>query len=332
MDQSTARKRKKARRAARRRVLNTGVGKELVRQQASMGVLHRFSTERFDMSGAFSDGTAVIKVDIGPYTYQMFMLTLVSDAEIAGKTTLVNGRHIVNTANISDYLENVELRIDGRRRRNQSVEDLLAVSAYRDLDVMEGHLIIPFGGPNLFDDPDMEDLYMLGTKNLRDLRIHVDFTPDWDSTSMHLVATAEYAPVERNVSHFEGIEEYRYSFDSGGDHTITDLPTHSDISHILVFADGMGDVELKVDNLIMAEGNVYDLNAVNALHGRDIAALGNHFMWDAWRGGEAKKGLAGLRTAAQSRRNAKLRLKLNLAGPAEVRVVVGQCGPLAQQD
>lgn len=329
----TTRKKRQAKRQARRQVMGTNVGKEYVNKMDTPRALHRFSTERFDFSSAFSNGTAVIQVDTGPFTYQLFMLEIVSNTEIVGKTVEVNGRHLVKTDNLDEYVSRIQLRIDGQTRRDLTVADIMALNGYRNLDVMEGHILIPFGGPGLFEDPAMEDLYMLGTKNVRDLRIHIDFTDDYDATTMHLEGLAEYAPLERNIGHFESVTEHRYTFAASGTHTITDLPTHSDLSHIIVFAEGIGAVEFKVDNVVMADGNVYDLNAINELHGRDTSALGDHFMWDGWRAGEAVKGIRGLRSGAQARRNADLRIKLDLAEEnTEVRVVLGQCGSLASQN
>lgn len=310
----------------RRRIRNSGMGGEALKKTQTRNFLHRVAPKA-TITGMYSDGTAIATLPTGKYTYQFFQIGITSKIAIAGVTIEKAGKHFVQTEHLADYIENVTLEIDGTPERDLDMAEFIEINGYRKLDVMDGFVFMPFGGPNLFVDERQEDAYMLGTQDVRDLRLLFELTAAWDETNMSVSVQTEYVPVSRKLEWIETHKTQRYTASAAGKFTISDLPVHADLAAILVSGPGINHAKLTIDNEVLFDGNAYELEAALALYGQDTTALGDHVMFDFWRGMEATKGLAGLRSAAQRKRNADIRLELDLANAnTELKVTLLQCG------
>ncbi len=317
----------------RRRLRNTGMSGEAMKKTQTANFLHRVSSKRASVQGMYSDGTAVAHIDTGPYTYQYFQIGLVSKIGIAGKTIARGGKHYVKTANLHEFIEKVDLVIDGTPERSMTMPEFIRLNGYRGLDVIDGFVFMEFGGPNLFTNERQEDAYMLGTANVNDLRLQFELSSDWDETNMKISLITEYAPVSRPLEWIETHKTQPHQFTAAGPVVLPNISVNSDLSGILITGEGITSAKLIIDDQTMFEGDVYELQASCALYGNDTTALGDHVFFDFWRGAEATKGLMGLRSAAQRKRNADITIELELENPnTELVATMLQCGRYATQN
>lgn len=88
------------------------------------------------------------------------------------------------------------------------------------------------------------------------------------------------------------------------------------------------EITLRVDNQIMFECDPSAYQALSELWGKDHAQLAaNNVYIDFWRDGDPNKGLASLTAQGQVRRNADIRLTLNMgATGAEIKIITMHCG------
>lgn len=279
------------------------------------------------ISAQYSDGTAVAELPVGPYTYKALQIAIESDAAIVGETINVGGREYVQTAFLSKYIDRITLEIDGTAERDIDVATFLQLNSFMGFDATDGLAYMTFGVNEFPFQPMAEDAYMLGTGNLRSVRLLFKLATPWVDGSMNLRVLCEHARLRRPLGFITTMKSYRYSLASIGEHTITDLPINADIARLFVFGDGLKDTELRIDDQLIFDANSYEMQGLNALYGRDIAALGNGILFDFWRERDVNKGVASLTTAAERKRNADVRLQVETtAANTEVRVLMQLCG------
>ncbi len=313
-----------------RRLPRTGVGTE-IRKKLSVPLIQRFS-QLATISSQYSDGTATADLPVGSYTYQMFQMGIRSSAEIAGKTVEKNGIHFVKTANLAEFIEEVSLEIDGVIERRLDMDLLLKLNAFHSYDVTDGLFYMTFGGPNIFWDKASEDAYMLGTGDLRSLRLLFKLKSAWTDGSMFLEIGCEHARIPRPLEFINTLKSRRISLGAAGEHTITDLPINADISRLYVFGSGLKKTELVIDDQKVFDCHSYEAQGLNAIYGKDVSALGDCILFDFWRTGEVHKGLRSLESVEHRKRNASIALMLEtVSADTEVRVVMELAGRYVNQ-
>ena len=318
---------------ARVKLRNSGIGKQQANALHSRPLLHRLDGSVFSYSPMFADGTTYVDVATGPYTYQFFQIGIESTAgEIVGETYGQNGKHWVKTAFLDKYVKSVALEINGNVERKKTMTHFVHLNEFMGYNGTDGFVYEVFGGPNEFVSEDHEDAYMLGTKNIRSLRVLFEMTADWVSAGMKVTMLAEYVPIDRSVSFLRTQSMRTYHLSGAGEYSFSDLPTHADVARILVFGSPLGDVTLNIDGIDFMTGNSREIHAAHNAYGRDYDALGAGVFFDLWRGREATKGLRALRTAEQAKRNAEIRLTVeSLAADVELQVLIENCGPIGTQ-
>lgn len=296
----------------------------------------RFIDSLPTISNQFADGVAVIDLPVGLYTYRAFCLSLRNTVEIVGETLAEAGKHRVSWALFSKYVESVDVEIDGKVQVSYTADELMDFNEAMRWNVKAGFMWICFGAPGFFNDyPLAEDAYLLGTGNIRSLRLLVKLKAAWPAT-MSLKLACEYAPVSRPVGYIVTMRTQRYVIPATGETTISDIPHGVDLSAIWVR--GMNgkridDFMLKVDDQLMFDCSSAEYAALGQLWGKDHSQLaaGNLFI-DFWREGNPNKGLASLTADAMVRRNADIRLTLNMGeAGAEIKIVTMHCGVWALQ-
>lgn len=313
-----------------RRIPTTGVGKELAARASTERHISKIR-DVFSVSPAYSDGTATMDLKTGKYTYENLQFMIRSAAEIVGDTFAVDGKHYVSTGKLDKYISRVRLEIDGVVERDLPMDLLVKFNEMDGYDVLAGVAWMVFGGPHQFDDKRVEDVYALGTNNVRDLRILVDLTTDWVDGSMFVEGMAEYTSTNRPITHLRTVKSKKESATGAGQFTITGLPIHSDIGAIHVLGDNILSAELIIDDVeVMSIGN-YQLLGFNRLYGNDPLALGNGMTFDFMRSKEISKALKSLERADQRKRNADIKIILEMAGAAELTVITDQVGRYAGQ-
>lgn len=312
----------------------SGVNPEQARHLA-VKAHFRFDENLPTISNMFADGTAQIDFPVGLYTYRAFGLRVENSAAIAGETISEMGVFRLNSANFSKYVASVALEINGKVEQEYTAAELIDYNELMNWDVRDGIHWLCFGSPGFFKADLQEDAYLLGTGNIRSVRLLVKLTTAWLAT-MKLVVATEYAPVSRPIGYIVTHRTQRYVFSGAGEQTISDIPHGIDLAAIWVRAlngkrlDGFG---LRVDDQQMFDCSVPAMAALGALWGKDTSQLsaGNLFL-DFWREGDANKGLAALAQLAQVRRNADIRLTLNFGeAAAEIKLITFHCGLYALQ-
>ena len=314
-----------------RNIQRTGIGSELGKK-LRVPVINRFLTDLATISGQYSDGTATADFPVGKYTYQLFQIGVRSSAEIAGKTIEKGGEHFVKTANLAEFVEEVSLVINGTVERRIPIDLLLKLNASKGLNTTDGFAYMTFGGPHEFWEKAAEDAYMLGTGNLRDLRLDFKLKSAWADGAMFLHLGAEVAREAKPLEFISTMKSRRYSLGSAGEHTITDLPINADIARIYVFGTGLKRTEFEVDGETVFKANAYCVEGLNTLYGADVTALDDGVVFDFWRSGEVEKGLKSLEGDAQRKRNADIQIMLETAAAdTEVQIVMELAGRYVTQ-
>lgn len=314
-----------------RRIQRTGVGGELGKK-LRVPVINRFQTNLATVSGQYSDGTATAEFPVGAYTYQLFQLGVKSNAAIGGDTITKNGEHFVNTAALSKYIEEVTLVIDGVAERKIPIDLLVKLNASKGLNTSDGFAYMTFGGPHEFWDKRAEDAYMLGTGNLRSMRLDFKLKPAWADGSMFLHIGAEVARIARPLEFISTMKSRRVALGAAGEHTITDLPINADIARIYVFGTGLKKIEFEVDDEKVFDAHSYAIEGLNSLYGTDVTQLDDGVVFNFWRSGEVEKGLKSLESAAQRKRNADIQLMLEtINANTEVQIVMELAGRYVTQ-
>ena len=313
-----------------RRVRTAGVGKELVKRAQTERFIDKVR-DPFTISAAYSDGTVDMDLKTGPYTYQFLQFMVRSASAITGETILRDGKHYVKTEFLSKYISRMRLDIDGVTERDLTMDQMVNFNASNGYDVQDGQVYMVFGGPYQFDDKRIEDVYALGTGNLRTVSVRVDLTSDWVNGTMFMEGMAEYTSARRPVTHLRTIKQKRYSPSSSGEYTIADLPIHSDIGAIYVLGADIKSAKLEIDGVEVMDVSNYKLKGINKLYGNSPEKLGEGMVFDFMRSREITKALKSLERMDQRKRNANIAITLNLGSASELNVIVDQIGRYATQ-
>lgn len=313
-----------------RNIRTSGAGKELLQRAKTTRAVDKIR-DPFTISPAYSDGTATMEVKTGLYTYQFFQIMVRTSAAIAGETILREGKHYVQTAHLSKYISRMRLEIDGNIERDLTMDQMVNFNAFNGYDVMDGQVFMVFGGPHQFDDKTAEDLYALGTANLRSVRVLVDLSSDWTDGTMFLEGMAEYTSTRRQITHLRTVKQQRYAPASAGEYTISDLPIHSDIGGIYVLGANILSAKLEVDGVEIMKVTNYQLKGINKLYGTAPDSLGDGMVFDFLRNREVTKGLKSLESNAERKRNANISITLDMGAANEINVITDQIGRYATQ-
>lgn len=286
--------------------------------------------------GAFTPNNwGYVDIPIGPYTYRQFGISIVAPAAIVGKTDASgarNGVHIVTTAAITDYVDQIVLEINGAAKWSMTAAQLAAYNAYHNHDTADGVLRMVFGSPGLFGYNDMiEDAYQFGTGNLRSAKLRIKTKAAW-VTGMMPVITTEYAPVSRPLGYFQTTTETVVTNPGAGEFSITDIAVGIDFAALWVQAPGIKRAKLTVDRREVFDLSAWNLRALHTAWGKDYDGLGEGIMFDAWRDGDGI-GLDSVSdSVAERRRGADVRLDLQMAAAnTTIKVTVLHCGLFSQQ-
>lgn len=316
----------------KRRLQTMGVGQEQRQRLNTRNLVHLFKNDPVTISPAYSNGTAVADLRTGNYVYQLLQIQVIATQEVVGKTIQRSGVHYVKTDVLHEYLTNVKLEIDATVERDLTMEQLVAFNAMDGYDTRDGLVYMVFGGPNQFHDRSIEDVYMLGTSNINNLRLLFDLGEAWgNANEFRLEIMAEYVHAEKPISNIRTMVSNRHSVASAGQYTITGLPIHSDIGAIYCVGDGIERATLEVNGKEVMEVKNYQLRGLNSLYGRDSAPLGAGVVFDFLRSGEINKALASLRSSENQRRNADIIVKVWTDAPTEINVITDQVGRYAKQ-
>ena len=278
-----------------------------------------------------SDGTAVARLKTGQYTYSGCYIGVRSKVEIVGKTVAVDGKHYVKSANLPEFVGEIRLEIDNVVERNLSCARHIAFNQKDGYDVQDGIIYMPFGGPFQFDNMAVEDVYQLGTKDVRDLEITFDLTAAWDNSNMFLEIMSEYTSSVRPIGFLRTTKTLIRNATGAGEFTIDGLPIHSDIAAIYVLGSNIKSAVLTVDDVEVESAGNYWIAARNKLFGVNTDALGDGVVFDFLRDKDVNKGLKSLESNAQRKRNADLLITLDMMDAEELTVIVDQIGRYAQQ-
>lgn len=315
-------------------VRTSGVNAETAKT-LHVGAHFRFSNALPTISNMYADGVAVMDLPVGLFTYRNFFLSVTNTVAIAGET-IAEITHRINSANFSKYVERVEVEIDGKVQMGFNSDELLDYNEMMRWNVKDGFMAMCFGSPGFFNDfPAAEDAYLLGTSNIRSLRLLIKLKAAWAST-MKLNLVAEYAPVSRPIAYIVTMRSQRYVAPGTGEYTISDIPHGVDLAAIWVRGMNNKRIDaftLRVDDQVLFDCETPQYAMLGQLWGKDHAQLatGNLFI-DFWREGNPNKGLAALTAQALIRRNADIRLTLNMGeAGAELKVITLHCGLFAQQ-
>lgn len=285
--------------------------------------------------GAFTPNNwGYIDIPIGPYTYRQFQLSLVAPAAIAGKTTSTGarmGQHIVDTAAISDYIDQIVIEINGAQKWTMTADQLAKYNAYQNHDTAAGVLRICFGSPGLHQSDMAEDAYQFGTGNLRSAKLRIKTKAAWVQ-GMLPVVTCEYAPVSRPIGYFQTTTETVTTNPGAGVFSITDIAVGIDFAALWVQAPGIKRAKLTVDRRDVFDLSAWNLRAMHTAWGKDYDGLGDGIMFDAWRDSDSVGLDSVADSVAERRRGADVRLDLDmLEAQTTIKVTVLHCGLFSQQ-
>lgn len=313
-----------------RRIPTTAVGAQFRKQLTTSRFIDKFRNVSTS-TGQQSDGTAISTLKTGPYTYKGFYIMIRSKVAIAGKTFEADGKHYVQTANMADYIAEIALEIDNEVEREYPFERFLQMNEKDGYAVQDGVAVMAFGGPYQFDDMAVEDVYALGTSNLRSLELSFQLTSDWVNTQMFIDVFSDYTSVARPLSFIRTTKTVIRKATGAGEFSIDGLPTHSDIASIYVLGDHLNGAKLVIDDQEIESSGAYVNAARNKLHGVNVDALGAGVVFDFLKDKDVRKGLRSLETAAQRKRNADIRIDCDMADAAELTVIVDLIGRYSQQ-
>ncbi|MDS0927305.1 hypothetical protein OD754_10765 [Rhodobacter capsulatus] len=272
-----------------------------------------------------------IEFPIGRYTYRQWGFSLLATAAIAGVTTLRDGKHVVDTAKIPDYIDTFVIEINGAAKWEMTAAEFVKWNGYQNLDTSNGVLRWAFGAPNLHNTDAAEDAYQLGTANLRSLKLRVKTKSTWVNGMMPLI-NVEYAAVARNIGYFTTTTRAVFTNPSAGDYYNSDIAVGIDFATIWVQGASINRAKLTVDREQIFDCQNYQLRAMHEAWGKDVAALGDGIIFDSWRDGDAIGVDSVSDSVAERKRGADVRLDLNMAAAGvQMTCIVIHCGLFAQQ-
>lgn len=309
-----------------KRVRQAGVNEKAKMDGAAKRV-HITSPDMATVSGQLADSTMVMTFQTGPYAYLSWQFSLTSNVEVTGETYQLGGVHYVKTEFISKYVKNITAQADGVTFRKITMAQQIQLNASKGLGAQDGTVYMIYGGPHEFKDPRVEDVFMLGTSDVSQLRVLFDLTSDWVNGQFNLTVLSEYAPISKPLGYVQTYVSQRYDLSAAGEHLITDLPVYDDISRIYIWGSNISDFEFNYDNQAVYKGNVMSQLAHNKAWGTSVDALGDCILIDFMRSEENWVNLQGLRSDAQRKRNARASLKLEmLTADNEVQVMIENSG------
>jgi hypothetical protein len=312
----------------------SGVGPK-VGQSLRVPQHFRYDSDLATISNQAADSVAVIEVPCGVYTYRGFHLSLTNSAIIAGATFAVGSRNYVNTANFVTYISRVQLEIDGKIEQDFYIDELTDWNKVMHWDSRNGIASLMFGSPGIFKDDVIEDAYLLGTRDLRSVRILVTLKAAFPAT-MRLNCACEFSKVSRPVGYLVTMRRTRYASAAAGDFTVSDLPHGIDLAAVWIRNTAgvvANDVTLQVDTETVFNATSLEMQYLNAVWGKATNQLpATDILIDFWREQDGNKGLASLSLLEQIRRNAQIRLTLNFDQVnAAFYAITFHCGPYKMQ-
>ncbi|MBV1863006.1 MAG: hypothetical protein KUG74_01100 [Rhodobacteraceae bacterium] len=254
-------------------------------------------------------GKSQVRLETGSPTYRAIPFSIVSDAEIVGETTEVAGRHIVDTAFISKYVDNVALLANGAPMQDLTTDELIMRNNFHDQDFGEGVTGFHFPGENMYLSPAVRDTFALGTRGMRGLKLELSQTAAFNATTMQVKCMPNYVLMPRKTGFVNTTERVIQSFGAVGKHTFTDLPDSDDLQNFWLIGAGITDLKVEVDGEVLIDCNRHEYNAYLLSEGRFPAAVGDNWFIDLHSSGEARS-LAALDLPAETRRGAKVKIDL----------------------
>jgi len=312
-----------------RRVRTTGLSQAAKKKQNTRQFVDKFE-QVCTIGDTFSNGETVAKFPVGKFTYKTQHISIVAPDEIAGKTRVKGGKHIVKTEFIPDYIANIKTLINGRKQREMDTPLFAMFNAFEGYDTNDGTLIEAYGGPFQFKNIYEEDAYALGTADLESYRMVFKMTADWVN-GMELRIASEYNQASKVHAHFRSRSMLRKQYHAAGEHTMQELDINSDIGAIHIIGENILRAELIVDGTTVFDGDLMQIEALNDLYGNDVSALGNNATFDFLRAKEITKGLKSLESDAQRKRQANIKIKLEVSDATELLFIVDEIGRLQDQ-
>lgn len=192
-----------------------------------------------------SNGQIEIDFSTGDFFYRAFMLKV----EAANNTTIgsltaaqsvtraEDNRWYVRSERFDNLFERIRLTVDGIDLWDfeswVEFEQFLAMN-YWQFRPEDPVVYIGFGGPYTFADHlPLRELFGLGTANLRDVKLTLYTTPQYED-GMKLLCYAGYSPVRENSRRVITREVYKTTFATSGKHIFRDLPIDRRISRLVV--------------------------------------------------------------------------------------------------
>ena len=257
-----------------------------------------------------SGGIARINLPTGDYTYRAIPFYITSSAEIVGKTTEVVGiGHVVNTANVSEYISNVRLMMNGAVMQELTTDELVIRNQYSVLDMSAGMVGFWFPGTRFYQDARHRDAFALGTERAYGLKLELQQTAAFDTGTMELHCAPLFVRAPKATAFTYTTERISNTFSAIGKHTFTDLPDGDAIAQIWMIADGVTHLKMEVDGKTLIDCNRIEYNNMLIEAGRDISAIGDDWLIDMhWDG--RPRSLAPLDLPAEVRRGAKIKVEL----------------------
>lgn len=272
-----------------------------------------------------------IDFPVGPYTYRQWGFSLTAPAAIPGVTFQIGSTHYVLTSKIADYIDTIIIEINGTGEWEMTAAELSRWNAYNNLDTSEGVLRIAFGSPNVHNTDMAEDAYQLGTANLRNLKLKIKTKAAW-VTGMNPVVNVEYAAVRRNIGYFVGTTRGSMVNGAVGDFNNTDIAVGRDFAALWVQGASINRVKLTIDREIVFDQTSLSLRSMHEAWGKDVAALGSGFIYDAWRDGDSIGIDSVSDSVAERRRGADVRLDLSMgAASVAMTYITFHCGLFSEK-
>lgn len=308
----------------------SAVGGEIVKKLRFNGV-YKFSDNLVEIGTFVADNVGIITFPIGAYTYRMWQMVLIAPNAIAGETDPRGGFHVVKTAFLSKYLDDLQIEINGTIKWHVKAAEQVMLNAYHNLDVTEGVLKFQFGAPNMHNTDLAEDAYQFGTGNLRSVKLRVKTKAAW-VTGMRVEVGCEYAPVVRPIGYFVTTTRYGYTAPGAGAFTITDLAAGIDFSTLFVQAASVSEIYLEIDRREIVSSHMWQLRALHEAWGKDVNALGNGFIIDNFRDGDAIGFDSVSNSEVERSRNADVRLQMTMqVANTPIDIVCFHCGLFGDQ-
>lgn len=267
-----------------------------------------------------------VEIPVGPYTYRHFDFKLWAPANIPAVTQPRDGKELVNTANITTYIDSIIIEINGKAEWEMTAEELRRWNEYMGIPLSEGVLRIPFGAPNMFWEDNQEDAYQLGTANLRSVKLRIRTKAAWVAGMLPIVGT-EYFRARRPLTYFMRTVRNTYTNPAVGKFSLYDLPVGKDCAAFWVQGAGILRMKFVVDDDIVADADNYTLRCMHEAFGKKVLALGPSIVFDCWRDNDGVGMDSVSDSVAERRRGAEFKVELTMATANTVmQVITFQCG------